>query len=75
MDMQPVEKSGFIDAVGYDPADRVLVVRLKNGGAYQYHDVPPEAHHAMMKAESVGSHFCANIKNAYRHSKLSGVQV
>jgi hypothetical protein len=69
MDMQTIDNSTNIQAIGYDPAERRLRVVFKNSGTYDYEDVPPETHHALMKADSVGKHFCAHIKPQFKASK------
>lgn len=62
--MQRVESSQ-IDAIGYDPETKTLAVTFSNMATYHYFDVPPEAHAALIGAESIGSHF-------YRHFKKAG---
>jgi len=57
MDMQAVESSNIV-AIGYDEEDRRLRVTFKNGGAtYDYLNVEPETHAAVIGADSVGSAF------------------
>lgn len=71
MEMQEIPNSSMLSHVGYSPEDRILRVQFKNGGAYDYQDVPPEMHRALMKAESIGGHFCKEIKNKFSHSKVT----
>jgi len=73
MELTPVESS-HIAAIGYDPVERRLRIVFKTSGAYDYDDVPPEAHHALMKAESIGKHFCAHIKPHFSASKLAAAE-
>lgn len=63
--MTPV-KSSNLSAVGYDPATRALTVQFKSGASHHYADVSPEAHAALMAAESVGKHFHAHIRSAHK---------
>lgn len=67
--MTPV-KSSNLDAIGYDAKSRALTVRFKSGATHRYDDVPPEKHAALMAADSIGSHFHANIRNAHKSSKV-----
>jgi hypothetical protein len=65
----PVDSS-VIAAVGYDHAQRSLYVRFNTSGVYVFHDVPPAAHDAFMQADSKGRYFNAEIRNAYRYTRL-----
>jgi hypothetical protein len=62
MDRQSVESSN-IKSIGYE--NGTLEVEFLNGGIFNYENVPPEEHAALMKAESVGKHLHANIKPVY----------
>ena len=62
MEMVPV-KSSNIAKIGHDPATKTLRVEFRNGSVYSYHDVDADKHAALMKADSVGSHFNEHIKN------------
>lgn len=66
-DLKSVESSN-LSHVGHDGKD--LYVRFKNGGTYKYADVPPEAHDALMNADSKGTHIAKNIVGKYTHTKL-----
>jgi len=67
-----VVKSSQIEAIGYDAGSKTLAVRFKGGSVYHYDDVPAEVHAALAKAESVGSHFHANVKKAgFQYRKVS----
>lgn len=56
--------SSQIVCVGYDAARKMLALQFAHGtGAeYQYPNVEPEVHAAMMAAESIGRYFGAHIK-------------
>jgi hypothetical protein len=71
MNMKKV-KSFTIDSVGHNPDTNTLRVRFLNGVEYDYANVNAEQHAAFIGAESVGSHFHANIKGKFEHSKLGG---
>lgn len=69
--MTPV-KSSTIAAVHHD--GKQLTVRFKNGGTYDYPDVPQHLYDRMMAAhdggESVGKFFHTHIKTAgFQHKK------
>lgn len=62
MQMRSV-KSSQISAVGYDRHSRTLEVHFARGGRYQYSDVPFDAYAALLRADSIGSHFHKHIRN------------
>jgi len=47
-----------------------LRVWFKNGSAYDYDKVPKSEFEALKNAQSVGSHFAANIKGKYEYKKV-----
>lgn len=53
MERQPV-KSTNVDSVGYNAEEKILEVKFKSGGIYQYAGVQPEIYADLLKAESVG---------------------
>ena len=75
-------KSSNIESVGYEimSADSQLTggeetgtleVEFKGGNIYSYLEVPEIQYHQLMKAESVGKYFSANIKKAgYKFEKV-----
>lgn len=67
----PVDSSS-IDSVGYER--NVLEVRFRNGGLYQYLDVPEQAVVALMRAESKGRFFNQEIRGRYPAMKLESAQ-
>lgn len=69
MNMTPVESSQ-IHSVGYDPESKRLHVKFHSGGTYEYHGVEPATHDGLMKADSVGKFFHANVRNVHAHKKL-----
>jgi hypothetical protein len=62
--------SSNIEAVGYDVDSSTLQVEFKNGGTYQYFDVPERVFEELRDASSVGAYLAANIKGVYRYSKV-----
>ncbi len=69
MDMTNVDSSN-VESIGYDENSLTLQVEFKNGGVYQYFDVPEELFIGLRDADSVGRYLNANIKGNYRYSKV-----
>lgn len=69
MHRQPVTSSNLAE-IGYDEPRRVLEVLFKNGSVYQYFDVPPQEHQALMQANSHGQYLNANIKGRFRYARV-----
>lgn len=69
MEMKHVDSSN-IKAVGYDEDSSTLQVEFKNGGTYQYFDVPERVFEELRDASSVGGYLASNIKGVYRYSKV-----
>ena len=53
----------------YDDKARVLTVEFKNGGSYNYYDVPQGVFEQMKSASSKGQFLAQNIKNTYRYAR------
>jgi hypothetical protein len=62
--------SKVLKSVGYDEASATLEVEFKNGGLYQYLDVPVEEYSALMIAPSKGTYFSEHVRDAYRFKRL-----
>jgi hypothetical protein len=70
MERVQVESSNLA-SVGYEPETTTLEIEFHNGGVYQYSGVPEDVHQGLMNAESKGSYFYHNIKNAgYSYVKI-----
>lgn len=63
MQRTPVQSSNIL-SVGYAEDSRTLEVEFP-GSVYQYKGVPAEAHTDMLKAESVGKFFAANVRGKF----------
>lgn len=63
--------SSSLASAGYDPAAHVLEVEFKNGGVYQYLEVPDEEYEEFRSAESKGRYLNTEIKPRHRARKLS----
>ena len=53
------------------PDTSTLVVEFKNGGTYQYSNVPAEVWEASLNAESIGKFIGSEIKGKYEFKKIS----
>lgn len=62
--------SSNLASVGYDEENEILEIEFNHGGVYQYFDVPKDEHEALMNADSLGSYFFYNIRDAYEYSKI-----
>ncbi|MFH0708879.1 MAG: KTSC domain-containing protein [Pseudomonadota bacterium] len=69
MEMKHVDSSN-IQAIGYDAESSTLQVEFKNGGTYQYFDVPERIFNELEHAASVGGYLASAIKGTYRYSKV-----
>lgn len=69
MERTPVQSSNVAE-IGYDAATMTLEVAFKNGGIYQYFDVPDTLFQELMRAPSAGKYLHANIRDRYRCTKL-----
>lgn len=58
----PVESSS-IESIGYEK--NVLEIGFRNGGVYQYFDVPEETLVMLMRAESKGRFFNQHVRGHY----------
>jgi hypothetical protein len=69
MNMIPVNLSNR-HAVDYDEAAKVLRIEFKNGGIYDYHNVPANIFISLLNASSHWQYFYRNIKKqGYRFTK------
>lgn len=67
---EPVSSSN-IKSVGYDAQTRTLAIEFSNSRVYHYADVSPEAHQALIGADSIGRHFAAHVRNQFTSSHVS----
>lgn len=56
MNMQAVQGSSNIRAIGYDSDKRTMDVEFQGGSRYRYHNVPPEEHSNFLNSPAEGSH-------------------
>jgi hypothetical protein len=62
--------SSNLSGFGYDPNTSVLRVEFKNGGIYEYYDVPLHVFEAMKVAPSKGQFLAYQIKGTYRYARV-----
>lgn len=63
-------ESSNIARFAYDEGNQVLFVEFKNGGTYQYFDVPHPVFEQMKSASSKGQFLAQNIKGVYRYARV-----
>jgi hypothetical protein len=68
-EMQMVDSSN-VEAVGYDPEERVLYVRFLSGDTYIYSNVDETTYAELLSAPSVGSYLNRAIKGTFDYRKL-----
>lgn len=61
--------SSNIERFKYDAISQVLAVEFKNGGVYNYFDVPESVFEEMKNAGSRGQYLAQRIKGAYRYAR------
>ena len=62
--------SSNIAGFGYVENSQVLKVEFKNGGTYDYFDVPLVEFQSMKAADSRGKYLAQHIKGRYRYAKV-----
>jgi len=68
MDRQSVKSSNIL-SIGYDLETQTLEIEFRDGGIYQYYNVPENIYSGLMNTNSHGSFFHTNIKNTYKYKK------
>jgi hypothetical protein len=63
-------QSSNIAGFDYISDRQVLVVEFKNGGRYNYFDVPTVVFEQMKAAPSKGQFLAQNVKNVYRYARV-----
>lgn len=67
-------ESTNLKSVGFDPKTKILEVEFLHGGVYRYFEVPTATHDALMKAQSKGKYFQANVRNKFRFERVSNTK-
>jgi hypothetical protein len=63
-------ESSNIAGFEYSKERHVLTVEFKNGGRYNYYDVPEVVFEQMKAASSRGQFLAKNIKGKYRYARV-----
>jgi hypothetical protein len=63
-------KSSNVESVGYDSEEKMLEVKFKSGGVYQYKGVQPEMYTDLLAAESVGRFVSQVVRGGRRGLKI-----
>lgn len=63
--------SSALQSVGYDAIKRILELKFKDDGVWQYFSFPPAAYKKFNSAESLGNFFVTKIKGKYPEIKVS----
>jgi len=53
----------------YNKESQTLTVEFKNGGVYEYYDVPAHIYEGLSTSDSKGSYLYHHIKGSFRYSK------
>jgi hypothetical protein len=69
MKLQPLS-SEALESAGYDAGTRTLRVRFRNGGLYDYLDVPPEVFALLTAAEHPWGLWQEHITSTYDYQRL-----
>ena len=69
MERNQVDSSTIL-SIGYEPSSETLEIEFKNGGIYQYYNVPQTIYQQLMEAASKGQFFHTYIRNAFPYSRV-----
>ncbi len=62
--------SEAFEAIAYQPASELLIVRFNANSVFEYLGVPYEAVEALVQADSVAQHFSRNIRGRFPSNRL-----
>ena len=63
--------STTLATVGYDETRQVLQLQFRSRAIYQYRDVPPAVHQALLGAPSKGRYFNRAIRGRFPFTRIS----
>lgn len=69
MEREMVDSSTIL-SIGYEPTSSTLEIEFKNGGIYQYFNVPDPIYQQLIASDSKGKFLHAYIKPAYPYSRV-----
>lgn len=70
MEWIPTPESSNLARFGYEANSQTLTVEFKNGGLYNYYDVPVNLFDAMKHAASKGQFLASQIKGNFRYARV-----
>ena len=62
--------SSNIQAVRYNKAEEILHIRFRDGGIYEFIDVPSNIYLGFMTSPSKGKYFHANIRGVFQSTRI-----
>lgn len=69
--MQPVTlHSTLLQSAGYKDQLALLELEFRDGAVYHYFDVAGQTFQELLRAESKGAYFNANIRNRFAYAKV-----
>jgi hypothetical protein len=63
-------QSTTLHSIGYDPVERVLEVKFRQGGGHRYLDVPEAVYLSTMHAEQVTKAFNELVRDRFTRQKV-----
>lgn len=69
-----VVESTTLARVAYDDLRELLRLEFRSRAIYQYSDVPPAVHQALLQASSKGSYFNRVIRGQFPYARVSSAQ-
>ncbi len=72
MEREPMRHSKALQSAGYEADLRILELHFRNGGVYDYFDVPPEVYAGLTASAHPWTEWQEHIKAAYRCEWVSG---
>jgi hypothetical protein len=64
--------SSDLGAADFDDWSGTLTIEFNSGGVYEYDNVPRSEYVGLLRADSHGKYFHAQIKNRYSCRKITG---
>jgi hypothetical protein len=69
-----VVESTTLARVAYDDLRQLLRLEFRSRAIYQYSDVPPAVHQALLQTSSKGSYFNRAIRGQFPYARVSNAQ-
>ena len=69
MEWTETPESSTLLRFGYETTTQILTIEFKNGGVYDYFDVPDGVYGEMNAAASKGQFITKNIKTRFRYAR------